>query len=93
MRLRIWHSVAIGLVGVSCLVVAYVNRQPDAEGGTLDAPLDEEDGNLAAPLIAEETGSVFDPFDWSSGYLWLGAGTGLVLVSLVLVVGVWRAKA
>jgi heme exporter protein D len=91
MRVRLWHAVATGLVGVACLVVAYVNRNRELEGWTEYAPREEE-GNLAAPLLAEETGSVFEPFDWWNGYLWLGAGIALVVVTLVLAAGAWRAK-
>jgi hypothetical protein len=91
MRVRVWHAVVTGLLGVACLVVAYVNRGREIEVWT-DVP-EEEQGNLAAPLLAEETGSVFEPFDWWSGYLWLGAGAALALVTLVLAVGAWRAKA
>jgi hypothetical protein len=87
----VWHAVVTGLLGVACLVVAYVNRRPELEVWT-DVPAEDE-GNLAAPLLAEETGSVFEPFDWWNGYLWLGAGAALALVSVVLVVGAWRAKA
>jgi hypothetical protein len=73
-------------------VVAYVNRWPELEGGTEYGP-PEDEGNLAAPLLAEETGSVFEPFDWWNGYLWLGAGIALALVAVVLAAGAWRAKA
>jgi hypothetical protein len=90
MRVRVWHAVVTGLLGVACLVVAYVNRGRELEVWT-DVP-EEEQGNLAAPLLAEETGSVFEPFDWWNGYLWLGAGAALALVTIVLAVGAWRAK-
>jgi hypothetical protein len=90
MRVRVWHAVVTGLLGVACLVVAYVNRGREIEVWT-DVP-EEEQGNLAAPLLAEEIGSVFEPFDWWNGYLWLGAGAALALVTIVLAVGAWRAK-
>jgi hypothetical protein len=49
------------LAALVCVVVAYVNREREleAEGWTEYAPV-EEDGELAAPLVAEEIGSVFD---------------------------------
>jgi hypothetical protein len=91
MRVRVWHAVVTGLLGVACLAVAYVNRGREIEVWT-DVP-EEDQGNLAAPLLAEETGSVFEPFEWWNGYLWLGAGAALALVTVVLALGAWRAKA
>jgi hypothetical protein len=93
MRVRVWHAVLTGLLGVACLVVAYVNRGRELEGWTEYGPPEDEEGNLAAPLLAEETGSVFEPFDWWNGYLWLGAGAALALVTVGLAVGAWRARA
>ena len=90
MRVRVWHAVVTGLLGVACLVVAYVNRGRQLEVWT-DVPAEDE-GNLAAPLLAEEIGSVFEPFDWWNGYLWLGAGAALAVVAVVLAVGAWRAR-
>jgi heme exporter protein D len=46
MRVRVWHAVVIGLLGVACLVVAYVNRGRELEVWT-DVPAEDE-GNLAA---------------------------------------------
>jgi hypothetical protein len=91
MRVRLWHAAVTALVGAGCMVVAYVNRKPEADGWTEYAPLEEE-GNLASPLLAEETGSVFEPFDWWNGYLWLGAGIALAVVTVVLAASTWRAR-
>jgi hypothetical protein len=33
-----------------------------------------------------------DPFEWWNGYLWLGAGAALALVTVALAVGAWRAR-
>jgi hypothetical protein len=91
MRVRLWHALVTGLGGLACLVVAYVNRRPEIDVWT-DTP-EPEEGNLAAPLLAEETGSMFEPFDWWNGYLWLGAGIALALVAVALAAGALRARA
>lgn len=60
--------------GIACLIVAYLNREPEGEAFTSVVAFDP----------AEPT--AFEPFRGWDPYLWLGAGVALVLVGLVILV-------
>ena len=71
--MRRWTALGIAteVGGIGCLVVAYLNRKPEAEAFTAFDPIEP---------------SAFQPFRGSDPYLWLGAGVALVLVGLAILV-------